>query len=333
MNIYIKSFNRPYFLDRCLATIYMKVQGFGKIIILDDGTPQKYLDKISEKYPEVEIRKSEFWEAKSAMIESGNIDRAELKFPGDFWNRETADAEDYLFMLEDDFFIVEDLNLADIERFMKDKKLLLYKALWLGSPLQIKTRTEDAGNHKLMYADYKINSKHFRRLSNNTYKLRSFFTTFFPDKYYFKTFFLPFYIYYGVSGAVYSAEYFRYMWKDIQKLNEYHQIFRSLEYYEQHGIEKKVGRPGKEAIKTSWLSSATNEFEGVDFNIFEFNRLINDKWLAGEINTLENYPHDYREGYFSKFLSPKQQINYSKWIASFKYPFIKSECETENYGE
>ena len=47
MDIYIKSFNRPFLLHRCIASIFTFLQGFdANIIVLDDGTPQKYLVKI-----------------------------------------------------------------------------------------------------------------------------------------------------------------------------------------------------------------------------------------------------------------------------------------------
>ena len=47
MDIIIKSYNRPYYLHRCLQSIKENVLGNYKVIIVDDGTPQKYLDKIS----------------------------------------------------------------------------------------------------------------------------------------------------------------------------------------------------------------------------------------------------------------------------------------------
>ena len=47
MDIIIKSFNRPYYLDRCLQSIQTFVQDSKyTIMVLDDGTSQKYLDKI-----------------------------------------------------------------------------------------------------------------------------------------------------------------------------------------------------------------------------------------------------------------------------------------------
>ena len=48
-SILIKSFNRAFYLDRCLKSIKTYVTGNYTVTILDDGTPQKYLDKIQQK--------------------------------------------------------------------------------------------------------------------------------------------------------------------------------------------------------------------------------------------------------------------------------------------
>ena len=55
MDILIKSYYRPHLLDRCLRSIYENVVDVDQIdiTILDDGTPQKYIDKIAQKYPKV----------------------------------------------------------------------------------------------------------------------------------------------------------------------------------------------------------------------------------------------------------------------------------------
>ena len=47
MDVIIKSFNRPYYLERCLHTLYTYVTDLtGDVYVLDDGTPEIYLAKI-----------------------------------------------------------------------------------------------------------------------------------------------------------------------------------------------------------------------------------------------------------------------------------------------
>lgn len=45
MQILIKSFNRPHYLERCLKSIIKHVVGYDEIVVLDDGTPDIYLNK------------------------------------------------------------------------------------------------------------------------------------------------------------------------------------------------------------------------------------------------------------------------------------------------
>ena len=62
MDLLIKSFNRPYYLDRCIQSIYLNIHDNNfNIIVLDDGTPKKYLDKLLEKFPSITILKSDLY--------------------------------------------------------------------------------------------------------------------------------------------------------------------------------------------------------------------------------------------------------------------------------
>ena len=84
MDILIKSFNRPYYLEKCLQSIFEFVHGYDKIIVLDDGTPQCYLDKIQSTFPQVSIQKSETYLKKSKAIKAGKS-LPDSKIPIDFW--------------------------------------------------------------------------------------------------------------------------------------------------------------------------------------------------------------------------------------------------------
>ncbi len=70
MDILIKSFNRPYYLDRAIYSLKKYLVGNYTITILDDGTPQKYLDKILNKYPDVILKRNEKADLKSKAIEN-----------------------------------------------------------------------------------------------------------------------------------------------------------------------------------------------------------------------------------------------------------------------
>ena len=55
MDIFIKTFNRPYYLERCIISIIKNLNGIYTIKILDDGTSDECLNKLKVKYPELII--------------------------------------------------------------------------------------------------------------------------------------------------------------------------------------------------------------------------------------------------------------------------------------
>jgi glycosyltransferase involved in cell wall biosynthesis len=95
MDILIKSYNRPYYLDRCLQSLYLNCKGYNFTIkVLDDGTPDKYLNKIQKLYPEIIILKSEHHNVKSRFCEQGTKPE-NMIIPIDFWISSVSSATDY----------------------------------------------------------------------------------------------------------------------------------------------------------------------------------------------------------------------------------------------
>ena len=140
MDILIKSFNRPYYLDRCLQSIYMNCLGSDfKIKILDDGTPEQYLLKIKHKFPEVILLKSNFYELKSKSCNLG-LKPEIMDIPIDFWIESAAKASDYLLIIEDDIWFTEKVDLDKIGTDMIQNKSVFTKLFWLGNPKLIQSK-------------------------------------------------------------------------------------------------------------------------------------------------------------------------------------------------
>ena len=78
ITIIIKSFNRPYYLDRCLNSIYKNVNCKFEIKVLDDGTPEKYLEKIFDKYKDIKIIKSTQYNDKISAIEQNLLEKKKI---------------------------------------------------------------------------------------------------------------------------------------------------------------------------------------------------------------------------------------------------------------
>lgn len=330
MNIFIKSFNRPYLLDRCLQSIYLNVKGINSIIVLDDGTPDLYLDRIKETFPDIIIKKSEFHKEKSDMILSGQVLKNKLSFPGKFWHRECSSSRgEYFLLLEDDMYIVEKIDLNNLYKVMIDNRLQLFKLFWLGAKKLNFGKIVSNEGYELLYPKFPFTSSaNFRRITQNKFGIFSHLERL-GLKYY-NTFILPFYSHYMVAGGIYSKEYFSYLWNNIDTLNEYTQVFRSLEYYEKNAIEFKIGKAKKESIKTTFLSSATNEMPNSNLSMFNFNHKMNEAWVEDKMNVMSGFPNGMSKLELSKFLTKEENIEWEKWIADFTNNFKNLGCDTNS---
>lgn len=117
IDIFIKSYNRTYFLDRCIKSIKKYVSGNYQIIILDDGTPKKYLDKIQNLYPSVKIQVSENYEKKAKGVEENislgkNIDS--FNIPTDLWFNAVKNASEYCIITEEDVWFTQEINVDEL---------------------------------------------------------------------------------------------------------------------------------------------------------------------------------------------------------------------------
>ena len=135
-DIFIKSFNRPFFLERCLESIHTFVESNYRVTILDDGTPQKYLDKIMEKYPSVTLKKSKNYTEKINSINENLKSGAEIngfKIPTELWIDAAKNASDYFIMTEDDVWFTQKINIDQLREKAKTNKISLLKLGWLGN--------------------------------------------------------------------------------------------------------------------------------------------------------------------------------------------------------
>ena len=136
VNIFIKSFNRPFYLDRCLQSIENFVEGNFWVKVLDDGTPEKYLQKIKEKHPKVEIITSKNYQNKIAAIEENLKSGKEIdgfSIPTDLWYSAAKNASEYFIMTEDDVWFTQKINVNALQETCNQNKISLLKLGWLGN--------------------------------------------------------------------------------------------------------------------------------------------------------------------------------------------------------
>lgn len=334
MDIYVKSFNRPFLLDKCLASIKMFAQNFkGKIIIMDDGTPEKYLQKIKEKYPDVNVLKSEFYSKKSKAIEN-NLD-IQKKIPAVFWRETIAKGSDFFVLIEDDCWFSEFVDFEVLENEMKQNQLHLVKLLWMG-------------NQKLI-SDIILKSTSLLYITKpKIFSWNPFVIEFLYRK---KTFkidallnrlgvpiennFLKYYQIYAVANAAFSKEYYLKAWETtINKVDELEQILQVVQ------ISKKklnVAHAKIEPIKTSLKTTASKQNKenlNSDFDVYLINKFLNEAWFNDQFESID-FRNDISDAFIEKVILQNNFLSnmftsWQNWYNELKKSYENIGCIIEN---
>lgn len=137
MIVYIKTFNRPFYLDRCLASLKAFGSGVSRVVVLDDGTLPAYLERITARYPHVEIRQSGGQHGKWELVRAKRFEDITSRFttPQNFWSREiAADAASTICVLEDDTWLTRRVDFAALKVGMRENSLSICRLFWGDAP-------------------------------------------------------------------------------------------------------------------------------------------------------------------------------------------------------
>lgn len=337
-DIFIKSFNRPFYLDRCLQSIESFVQGSYSVKILDDGTPEKYLIKIKEKYTEIEIVTSENYQKKTLAIEENLKTGKEIngfQIPTKLWTDAAKNASEYFIMTEDDVWFTEKINVDDLQKNCKKHHISLLKLGWLGNYkddkfVGISEITEDINRIQpkdlLLFPDWINDLFFYNKLKFFTilYKL-GIADNFTKRKYW---------VLNSILMGFWQKDYWLYIWKDANgKVDEKQQLRNAAGFYRKHRKNPNlISRLKTEILKTTFQSSATGSYHeyGFDFDVNLFNHLINECWLKGDFDAMQNFPEDFSMAFFEKFLNEKiDQTAFRNWAEKFKSQYGELGCKVE----
>lgn len=333
-HILIKSFNRPYYLDRSLQSIKWFVKGNYKIIILDDGTPQKYLNKIKTRHPEAEIRLSAQHDFKVKLI-SENLENGReingFQIPVSLWYKAVEEASNYVLVTEDDVWFTKNMDIDLMVSEMKNHAVNLLKIGQLRKTGNDQNRISEnifsETPEKLMtfppmlmdwfmYNKFKFFSILYRLglVDNQTkreyWKLNS------------------------ILMGLWQKEYWLWVWKDAEnKVDENLQLRNAALWYRKNKLNKNmIGQTSVNHLKTTFQSSATNSYHkyGVDFDVNYFNFLINEAWYNNEFDSFQNFPNDFSLEYFDSFLDDNiNKDEFHQWVEKFKNQYRKTGVETD----
>lgn len=328
MEILIKSFNRPYYLDRCLFSIVENVAGYSKIIVLDDGTPEKYLSKIKQKYPQIEIIQSELAQKKQIQIE--NQQKIDTEIPIDLWIKAASISTDYFILLEDDMWFVQPISFENFSNDLKVNSIEMVKLFWLNNPILVtKTSTDVNKDLETYQNEIAIQSAFWYTFVFHTKipKLKGFsklFGLFSKEKE------LQYYQLYNVAGAVYSKRYFSSLWQTKEReVAEKNQIINALKFFAKNP-KSKVGKTKIEVVKTGFITSALQKEFVANFNIEKANSVLNELWLDDIFEVLSDLNSDIDiTAIKNEIISNTDDRFYENWLLwtqNFKQIYLNFGC-------
>lgn len=149
--------------------------------------------------------------------------------------------------------------------------------------------------------------------------------------------FLKYYTIYSVAGIIFKKEYFLSLWNNHKNsVDEHLQLFNAVKYYYKNNAVN-FARINKEVVKTGFLSSATNqhkEYEGIDFDVFALNKILNEAWYENRLDVMENFPKDMNEEKIASILEKENQLHaqkaeWQKWVERFKKQFTSFGCNID----
>lgn len=339
LDIFIKSFNRAYYLDRAIYSLKKHLKGSYKITVLDDGTPSKYLDKIKEKYPDVEIKINSSARLKHNAIEENIKHGTEINgfiIPVDLWKSAVKSASDYFIMTEDDVWLTDDIDIDSTLETLQNHKSSLLKIGWISNRKVNSNFYSISNNISAVEPLFSVGPRWFMSyLFNNKFKLYSILYRLHLIN---KETFKDFWIMNALLIGLYHKNYWLYLWNNIdEKVDEQMQILNATQWFRKHKNNKyNYTKFNNLKMNTTFISSATNSYHQykIKCDINYFNHIMNNAWYKGEFNSLENFPKDIPEDYYISFLNkyPSERCtseNWKKWAKRFKEQYKKQEVEVD----
>jgi hypothetical protein len=338
MDLLIKSFNRPYYLDRCIQSIYLNIHDNDfNIIVLDDGTPQKYLDKLGNKFPKIKILKSDLYYEKSTAIANGDSN-VSTKIPIDLWLSAAENASNYFLLIEDDFWFTNPFHLKKIRLNLESDKIKMLKLCWLGNPKLLPNRSDQFNDVYSIFSPdlYTTNPFLFNLIFRfHRFKIRKILTVL---NIYSLDRLLNYYTIYATSGAIFKKKYFLKLWKNhSNKVDEVLQLNNAVRYIGSKKKQQYFGFTNEEIMKTGFLSSASNQgkkYENVKLDLFALNKIINEAWFNEEFDPMENYPKDLNQNKIEDLLvaanlPEASNLEWKKWVYEFKNQYLTFGCNID----
>jgi hypothetical protein len=307
------------------------------IIVLDDGTPQKYLDKLADKYPKISFLKSDLYIQKATAITNGDSN-VNSTIPIDLWLNAAENASNYFLLIEDDFWFTQPIHLKKIRLNLESDKIKMLKLCWLGNSKLLPKKSYNFNDEYSIFCPnlFTTNPILFNFIFRfHRFKVRKILTllnVYSVDK------LLEYYTIYATSGAIFKRKYFLKLWKNHNnKVDEGLQLSNAVKQINRKRKLQYFGFTNSELMKTGFLSSASNHNKKnvtLNFDLFAFNKIINEAWYNGTFDPMENYPNDLNSTRIEELLVVENHptassLEWKKWVEAFKNQYRNFGCNID----
>jgi hypothetical protein len=295
MNVYIKSFNRPFYLDRCIRSIKLNVKGCSRIIVLDDGTQSQYLEKLHSLHPDVEFRGSGADDRKVELLRAENFAAIKSDFPepASFWFAELSkEPEEYFFLMEDDAWVSRRLDLETVQTSLEKNAGVIYKCWWPNHPERV---------HIVQSSFLASNGQSVEYYDFNAEKVTQLYAIWI------------------VAFAVFRRDYWLNNFCGIKRMADEHtQLCNAQNYISRHP-EVRFAKSAERCVYQGWAvpGRSTPEYYDKGLRQHLYMDALNNAWLAGGLDVTEGFPFDFSDDYlasiFSMFLSTADVEVWKEW--------------------
>lgn len=341
VTIIIKSFNRPYYLERCIKSIQNNVIGDVEIKIVDDGTPEKYLDKITNQYKYISIIKSEQYQDKTKAIKENILNGKSIDgftIPTELWINEVKSSSNYVLVIEDDVWFTDSINIIELVKEMESNKIPLLKLGWLGN------YSDDENLILNSISDNLIETKPKKLFTSSKFVMDLFmynkfklFTILYRLGIFDNESKRKYWALNSILMGLYQKDYWLSIWEDAKgKVDEKQQLRNAAAWYHKNK-DAVYARTNKEVLKTTFKSSATGSYHeyGNKFDVNRMNFILNEAWYNERFDAMENYPKDFSDEYIKKFLDlenhPDAQYDqWFLWAEKFREQYRNLGAEVDN---
>jgi hypothetical protein len=310
MNVYIKAFNRPFYLDRCLTSLARLASGVGAVVVLDDGTESRFKAALRARHPAVRWIESNADDGKMALLRAGAFEEIRRRYddPARLWTRAiAAETAPRFLLLEEDTWLTEALDLAALDRVMAKLEVGFARLHWHLLTVQ----GERIVHRDVLGPDLTLDvvaGEPRRDPATGAVEEVDLYRLWQP------------------ALSAYRTDYFRHVFADVEHYaDEAAQLHRALDWIRETLDRGPVrfARLGRPILFHGWAVPGRSDDayyrEGLPQHVYM--DCLNAAWLAGRFDAMAPFPDDFGTaelaGLFESELGPAAASTWRRWRADY----------------